>query len=372
MSSVSCQQKAIIVFRTDASIQIGTGHVMRCLTLADALRKRGVECLFVCRPHVGHLLDLIARRGHHVVALPELSVNSAPTKAGITHAQWLGTDWASDAFDTQQILGEQVVDWIVVDHYALDVQWERRLRPMCKQLMVIDDLADRKHDCDLLLDQNLGRVASDYSSLMLGNATILVGPQYALLRPEFAEMRAKSLMRRRNPQLKSLLIFMGGMDKGNATGCVLDSLQACALPSKLQITVVMGDNAPWLKQVKVQASKMKCPTKVMVSVNNMSRLMADSDLAIGAAGSTSWERCCLGLPTIQFVLAANQTGIANALASASAVLTAKAETLCKVLTILFVDTAVSKELMLLSHAARTVTDGLGAVRVVTQILGEKN
>ena len=306
-----------IVFRTDASIQTGTGHVMRCLTLADALRERGAQCTFVCRPHAGHLLDLIRQRGHEALGLrlPEAQFN-AP--ADPTHAQWLGTGWASDAEQTRQALGDHAVDWLVADHYALDRRWEQSMRPHAKNIMVIDDLADRPHDCDLLLDQNLGRAAADYSGLLNPGTQTLIGPQYALLRPEFAQWRDYSLKRRVNPQLKNLLITMGGVDKDNATGQVLQALRTCPLPLDCRITVVMGATAPWLDEVRTQAQDMPWPTRVLVGVNDMAQLMADSDLAIGAAGSTSWERCCLGLPTLMVVLAENQKEAAAHLQKAGA------------------------------------------------------
>ena len=305
------QQPMRVVFRTDASIQIGTGHVMRCLALADALRERGTYCTFICRPHQGHLLELIALRGHKAVALPALSTDTKP--ADLPHAAWLGADWMSDAEDTRQVLGDEAVDWLVVDHYALDASWEQVLRPNCQRLMVIDDLADRPHDCDLLLDQNLGRTAADYSGFLPDNAIALIGPQYALLRPEFAQLRAESLARRANPQLKHLLITMGGVDKDNATGRILDVIQLCPLPPDLHITVVMGPHAPWLHQVQAQAAHMSRPTQVLVGVSDMAQLMADSDLAIGAAGGTAWERCCLGLPGLALVVAENQQAGAAAL-----------------------------------------------------------
>ena len=127
-----------IVFRTDASVQIGTGHVMRCLTLADALRLEGAECRFICRGHTGHLIDLINQRGHHVVMLSEHeSQVVAVTHDALAHAAWLGTDWATDAADTQLAMGLGKVDWLVVDHYALDHRWEKTMWPFCHQLMVI-------------------------------------------------------------------------------------------------------------------------------------------------------------------------------------------------------------------------------------------
>jgi UDP-2,4-diacetamido-2,4,6-trideoxy-beta-L-altropyranose hydrolase len=308
-----------IAFRTDASLQIGTGHVMRCLTLADSLRERGATCTFVCRAHTGHLLQLIEQRGHATVALPAgEDIYQAP--ADPTHAAWLGAHWSADAEQTREALGNALVDWLVVDHYALDRRWEQTLRPHCRKLMVIDDLADRPHDADLLLDQNLGRASNDYDGLLAPHTQTLIGPRYALLRPEFAQWRAYSLERREQAQLRNLLITMGGVDKDNATGQVLQALQSCELPEDLRITVVMGPHAPWLAQVQALAAQVHWPTQVLVGVSNMAELMADSDLAIGAAGSTSWERCCLGLPTVMLVLAENQKGAACALTHLGAAL----------------------------------------------------
>lgn len=301
-----------IAFRTDASLQIGTGHVMRCLTLADALVDRGAKCAFICRPHNGHLLDLIRQRGHSTMALaPADEAFRAP--ADPPHASWLGVDWFDDAQQTRAALVGEVVDWLVVDHYALDRQWEQALRPYSNRLMVIDDLADRAHDCDLLLDQNLGRNAADYDGLIKSHTQTLIGPTYALLRPEFSKLRAYSLARRAEPQLKQLLVSMGGVDQHNATGHVLTTLQNSSLPPGIHITVVIGSHSPWLQQVQAQAAQMSVPTQVLVGVDNMAQLMADSDFAIGAAGSTSWERCCLGLPAALMLLAPNQQAVAKAL-----------------------------------------------------------
>ena len=307
----------LVAFRSDASIDIGTGHVMRCLTLAEALCKHGAKCVFICRPHKGHLLELIEQRGHKAIALPALSPdeNRSVSKTGLAHALWLGTDLKRDAEDTLKAAGHTMIDWLVVDHYALDENWEKALRPVCRKLMVIDDLADRRHDCDILLDQNLGLNASDYNGLLPSNCTTLIGPKYALLRPEFAELRNESLGRRTSPQLKNLLVSMGGVDKDNATGQVLEALNSCDLPSELKITVVMGPHAPWLKDVQQQAMQMTRPTQVLTGVSNMARLLTDCDLAIGAAGSSAWERCCLGVPSMIAVLAENQSSTADQLST---------------------------------------------------------
>lgn len=310
-----------IVFRADASLQMGTGHVMRCLTLADALTAQGTDCQFICREHQGNLIEQIRHKGYCTHALPVvadagLSASDTPQPA---HAAWLGSSQEQDATDCALILAEVKPDWLIVDHYALDARWEQALKPCYRQLMVIDDLADRPHACDVLLDQTFGRDAEDYRAWVPAGCRLLCGSQFALLRPEFAALRPYSLERRTRPQLRQLLITMGGVDKDNATGQVLEALRACPLPAECQIKVVMGTTAPWLSEVNKQALTMPWPTNAMVGVSDMARLMADSDLAIGAAGATSWERCCLGLPTIMVVQAQNQHKVAHGLELAGAV-----------------------------------------------------
>lgn len=357
-----------VSFRADASLQIGTGHVVRCLTLADALRERGARSTFICRPHAGHLLDLIKQRGHEAIALPPAD-EAFIAPADPFHAKWLGTDWASDATQTSQALGEQVVDWLVVDHYALDHRWEQALRSQARHIFTIDDLADRPHDCDLLLDQNLGRKAQDYCGLVSRHTQTLSGPAYALLRPEFAQWREYSLQRRTQPQLKNLLITMGGVDQNNATGQVLDALTRCELPADLRITVVMGPHAPWLAHVQTQAAVMPRPTEVLAGVSNMAQLMAESDLCIGAAGGSAWERCALGLPALVLILAANQHSGAMALQTHGAALfAADTQHLIAQIKELFTLEIRSSVLRKMSQTAALLTHGDGASQVVDLLL----
>lgn len=361
-----------IAFRTDASLQIGTGHVMRCLTLANALQAAGAQCHFICREHPGNLIAQIRQHGFAVSVLPAATeafiINELAVEAQSNYAAWLGADWATDAAQTKVGVGATAVDWLIADHYAIDARWEQTLRPLCSKLMVIDDLADRPHDCDLLLDQNLGRDVRDYSQLVPEGCTVLAGPHYALLRPEFAALRDDSLRRRAIPQLKHLLITMGGVDQADATGKVLEALQDCLLPADMRITVVMGPHAPWLERVQLLAKLIPKPTEVKGNVNNMAQLMAESDLAIGAAGSTSWERCCLGLPSIIGVQAANQQLIANALELSGA---AKAfsinegvkpirELIAKVI-------SDNSSLQNMSISASAITDGKGVERVTIEL-----
>lgn len=323
-----------IAFRTDASLQMGSGHVMRCLALADALRSQGAKCHFICREHPGHLMAIIRQRGYAVSNLAAPVQNTQATiKNSLTspqdlqpdqllqpcYAAWLGIDWQTDVHETAAVLASLQTDWLVVDHYALDQRWEVALAAHCHKLLVIDDLADRPHHCNLLLDQNLGREPQDYATLVPTHCQVLTGPQYALLRPEFAALRPYSLRRRQvQPTLRQLLITMGGVDQSNATLQVLQALKTCSLPAECCIAVVMGLTAPWMQSVREMSVQMPWPTEVVVNTNDMAQRMADSDLAIGAAGGTSWERCCLGLPTLMVVLAQNQQFGARALDAAHA------------------------------------------------------
>lgn len=309
-----------IAFRADASTEIGTGHVMRCLTLADALAAQEHMCTFFCRELSGHLIDMVAARGHAVwlLAAPGRPLLDEP--GGLAHAAWLGVRWQDDADEMAPLLAGGPPDWLVVDHYALDARWEAEVLPEGVRLMAIDDLADRPHRADLLLDQNLGRRPEDYDGLVPVGCRVLAGPRYALLRPHFAAQRAESLARRADAGLAHLVVSMGGIDKDDATSKVLEVLASCSLPATLQTTVVMGSRAPWLEEVRRRAATMHRATQVQVDVADMAALLRDADLVIGAAGGSAWERCCLGVPSLLLVLADNQAAGARALAAEGAAL----------------------------------------------------
>lgn len=354
-----------VLFRVDASLVMGSGHVMRCLTLARALRERGHHCLFVSREHPGHLNAYVQDQGFELYSLPM----GRSQDRDLYHAHWLGASQEEDALACRPAIETFQPDWLIVDHYALDARWEKALRPYYRELMVIDDLADRPHQCDLLLDQTFARSKDDYKPWVATGCTVLCGSQYALLRPDFIALRQYSLDRRENLKLEHLLISMGGVDKDNATGMVLDALKNCVLPANCCITVVMGVSSPWLAEVRQQAEQLPWPTAVRVNVSDMAQLMADSDLAIGAAGSTSWERCCLGLPTVLVVLADNQQQVAQGLKQAGAVDVLQgsqqiAEHLPRVLAAL-VSSSAHRAAM--SQAARCIADGNGVATVIQHL-----
>ena len=355
-----------IVFRCDASIQIGSGHVMRCLTLADELARQGAECIFICRRHHGNLIEEIQQQGYKVYALPlenDLYIETK-NKTALSHADWLASTQYRDAELSLSIVKTLQPDWLIVDHYSLDEIWEKGLQPYCKKIMVIDDLADRKHHCDVLLDQNFGRDPQDYAAHVNEDCKLLCGSKYALLRPEFAAWRGYSLERRQHNKLASILINLGGVDKDNVTTKILKVLQTKSLPDHCSITIVMGATSPWIEAVKQQAAIMQWRTVVKVGVNNMAEIMGNSNLAIGAAGSTSWERCCLGLPTIMLVLADNQQVIASALEAVGAALTFDITMLeAEPLALGQCIASVVPKMREMGRVASAVTDGLGALRL---------
>ena len=348
-----------VAFRADASVQIGTGHVMRCLTLATELRGRGHECRFVCRDLLGHLSQMIGDAGFDLTLLPAPADDFKVGADDPGHAAWAEVPWKLDAVQT--FTAAQDVDWLVVDHYAFDARWQTGALAPGVRLAVIDDLADRAHAADLLLDQNLGRLSRDYYDLLPQKAELLIGPKYAILRPEFAALRETALARRaeRGNTVKTVLVSMGGVDLDNATGAVLSVLGA---QLDLRVTVVMGANAPALDLIRSQARGVQ----VIVNTSDMSGLMAKADLAIGAAGGTSWERCALGLPTLVAVLADNQAEAAVALSTVGAAIeigSPKSSKFPAKLADALKRAKVSANLNALSRCAASVTDGRGVARV---------
>lgn len=319
-----------ILFRADAGLEIGTGHIIRCLTLADSLLRQGdgarlstgAESIFVTRAHAGHVIPAITERGHQVITLPgNTGQPYGNHPAAPAHARWLEADWRADAAATRAALNETGARWLVMDHYALDAQWQAAALPPSVSLLVIDDLADRPHRAEVLLDQNAGRQAVDYAGLVPEGCDLRIGPAHALLRPEFARLRPQALARReRLVRPKTLLVTLGGIDKDNATGRVLDALSLAPTAQELQITVVIGASAPHLDAVRSKAAAMPMPVAVVAGASDMGHRMLQADLCIGAVGSTAWERCTLGLPTLQVVLADNQLDAAGAMAAQGAAL----------------------------------------------------
>ncbi|MHB8056652.1 MAG: UDP-2,4-diacetamido-2,4,6-trideoxy-beta-L-altropyranose hydrolase [Desulfuromonadaceae bacterium] len=297
-----------ITFRTDSSLQIGSGHVMRCLTLADELRQRGADIMFVCREHPGNMIGLIAAKGYPVVRLAQAEAEYAEASADLAHAAWLGVAWQQDAAETITAVRNAEPQWLIIDHYALDRRWEEMLRPYVEKIMAIDDLADRPHDCDLLLDQNLYEgMETRYDTLVPKSCKKLLGPKYALLRPEFAAARKN--LRQRDGIVKRILVFFGGVDPTNETQKTLQAL-AGINDRQFDVDVVVGGGNLYKEQIK-KICAANDGFHYHCQVDNMAELIAAADLAIGAGGATTWERCSVGLPSFITVLAKNQQKLAE-------------------------------------------------------------
>ncbi len=337
-----------VSFRVDSSLAIGSGHVMRCLTLANELERQNHEVVFICRELVGNLTSLI---NYPVLILPK----DDNFKSDDLYLNWLGATQEQDVEQTIKTIPRHT-DVLVVDSYALDEIWHQQLRPYAKKIMVIDDLSDRQFDCDILLNQNLGSQREDYKDKVPDDCALLLGCDYALLRPEFSELRVQALEKRQNTkEIKNILITMGGSDNRNST---LDVLQQ--LNNRFNVVVVLGSSSPYNAIIKDYAKDKNI--KVIINADNMAELMLDADLAIGASGSTSWERCCLGLPTLLYVLAENQREIAKNLKQLGAAIIV--EDLKDAFRVMVGNFSLWRGM---SDNAKNICDGLGVGRVVKEI-----
>lgn len=292
--------KQYVAFRVDASAEIGTGHLMRCFTLASQLQKTGIKVAFICR----HITNSLAQKLiDNNCDLRVLKDSDADTKVDeLAHSKWLGVSQLKDAESAIRALSDRKWDWLIVDHYALDTRWENQLRISATKIMVIDDLADRNHDCDLLLDQNFYLdMDNRYEDKVFQNCHLLLGPKYALLRPEFLEIR-NNLKVRKN-QVERVLVFFGGIDSEDYTSRTISALSRVA-NFDLNIDVVIGSNHPCKSKIVEECNRLGYVCHIQTE--QMATLIANADMAIGAGGSATWERCALGLPTITLPIAKNQ------------------------------------------------------------------
>ena len=353
------------VFRVDSSGKIGSGHLMRCLTLAKALRDVGALCSFICRALKGNLNHLVVSEGFSLNVLAQSGAGAKVTyKNEPYHSSWREVDWEVDAAETLSVLSGLKPQWLVVDHYGLWYDWQVAVGSGCK-IMVIDDLADRKHHCDLLLDQNLGSDTLGYKSLIPRVCKTLFGPDYALLRPEFKEYREASLVRRVDHGMENILINFGGGDPDNHIVRVLQALLSIDLPSNVTISIIFGGLSAINEEHKQLISQFPNTITSYGMVSNMAEILSVSDLVIGAAGSSSWERCCLGVPSIIFPVALNQSGIAEQLSKCGAAIVLTNQDLSNGNLGLLVNQMLqSQDLAKMSKIAATVCDGNGLDKII--------
>lgn len=356
--------KTSVVFRADAATWIGTGHIMRCLTLADALCDAGAVCMFVCREHQGNMIEAVRGRGYEVAALSPAAPEAM--RAGPSYRDWLGADWKSDAAETRRAIGDIPVDWVIVDHYGIDARWHNAVRSRAQRIAAIDDIAGRPFGVDLLINPNLGTTAESYGRDETGSK-MLLGPKFALLRPQFAE--ARRALSRRDGRAERLLICFGGTDYGNATKAAVTAALDASLPD-IDVVVVVGACYPHVSDL-AQCVDRNPRITLLSAVVNMADLMVASDLFLGAGGGMTWERAAVGLPALVVSLAENQVhasqnadiaGIQTYIGDARALSTAD------YIEQLGLSLSDPEKLRRQEAAGLALVDGCGTARVVQELL----
>ena len=339
-----------LFIRTDASVYIGTGHVVRCLTLADEITSRGGNIQFICREEEGNLIGLIERKGYGLHRLPR------------------GIGLAEDRELTKEILENQsdCPDWLIVDHYDIDILWEAPQREFVRRIMVFDELANREHDADILLDQQYSTEKTRYNRLIPEKCIQLLGPEFAVLKSQFRLAREK--LRERSGAIKRIMVSMGGTDKKNATSLVLKAFYKMN-HFGFDIDVVIGPTCKHRLDIAQVTSHIP-NTNLHFNVENMADLMAACDLAIGDAGNTTWERCCLGLPTLMVITSENQRTVAEELSKGDFITyvgcyeDTKEDDIVEKITYLINNSKAVKEI---SGRVKGLVDGNGTKRVVNSL-----
>ena len=338
----------VAVFRVDAGAEVGAGHIIRCLTLAAGLSRRGWKCIFVCREGVEQFVPAPVTSRCEVI----------PVREGV-----------DDVSEMIAVL-PQGCDLMVVDHYVWDAGQERRCRGWANRILIIDDLADRQHECDFLLDQTLERPRADYASLVQTDTRLLIGPRFALLRPQFRSGRGKAVERHRNvSSVSRVLICMGATDYLNVSSASLRAIAAAKLNA--EIDVILSPHAPHLAEVRKTAEQVPQTVRVLTDVSDVAQLMVEADVAIGAGGMSSWERCCMALPSLVIVTADNQRRVVQALSKEHAIhsLGEVHEVSQEMFAHALEQFAAQPEkLVEMSRQAAKICDGLGETRTVIELL----
>jgi len=338
-----------VAFRVDSSLEIGSGHVMRCLNLAEEFQVHGIESFFISRELPGHSIDLILKKQFKVYCLPNEKYD--------------------DAKQTSVLLKKiSPIDYVIVDHYLLDATWERTIRPFTKKILVIDDIANRLHDCDILIDQNFyNNQTIRYKNLLPLSCLQLIGPKYTLLKRDFRIQRNQLMDNQK--KIKQLLICFGGSDTMNQTN---KAIEACIQlgQTDIIIDVVVGSANPHKEMLK-----NKCNNAININyhcqINHLAEIMAKANLAIGAGGITTWERCCLGLPSLVISIASNQEQSAHDLSSLGAIQylgraedVSVAQLSTEITNLLHTD----EKRLSMSIIGKNLVDGNGCTRVVKKLL----
>lgn len=287
------------VFRVDSSYKIGSGHLMRCLVLANSLSKAGHQISFICRNHEGDISKSLIKSKFKLNLLDNNNLEPSYDNTN----SWLGVSQEQDALQTINYLKDSVCDWLIVDHYCIDKLWQKRLRKYTNKILVIDDLANRAHDCDILVDSNYVKgYKTRYQDILNKSCLELLGPNYCFIAEEFKNHKLRSP--KRTGEVKKVLIYFGGVDQFNLTRKCIEAFSTNKLEN-IKLEVVVGAMNKDYENLKSIASKKKSII-LHRSLPTLSKLMSSVDLSIGAGGVTTWERLFLGLPSIIIAIADNQ------------------------------------------------------------------
>ncbi len=357
-----------IALRADASARSGTGHVMRCLSLGVALRDAGVRPCLVTRRLGVDVAALAQRADIELVELPAPTAGFQPSDL-VQHADWAGVDWERDANETAQALTGRGCVRIVVDHYAFDARWHRRMAALVNvPIAAVDDLADRELAVDLLVDHNLNdNPRAKYAGLINMNTHVLGGPRYALLGPSYATLEPREA----DDVVGSIGIFLGGVD---FAGLSMLALRACreVVGFRGPIEIAITSAHPQLDSLRALAAALP-PTTLLIDAPELSAFFGTHGLQIGAGGGATWERCCAGAPMLLLVAASNQMAVVPQLVAhgAADALTAEAshdvrQVGARVSALL----ADAPRRRSMARRARALVDGLGARRVALAMRGD--
>ena len=337
-----------LVFRVDSGEGIGWGHTMRCFSLAQIFKEKNMQISFITRKIPNNISYFLKENGINVYYLNGEKYS-----------------WKNDAIQTKKIIENfDEVDWLIVDNYKLDFKWEKFLKPFVKKLMVIDDMTLRTHDCSLLLDQNYYEKPKNmYKNFVPKKCKMLIGPKFALLRSEFYQERKK--LKEKNRQMKRIFISFGGSESSEIMK-IIDVVKELD-HSKINVDLLLTESSKYLK-IKNLFSKF---TNITIHHQNFSvvKLMKNADLAIGAGGSSTWERCCLGLPSIVTVSAKNQLQLTKEIEKKGCIINlgiSKKITSDDYLNI--INNLNKSKLLQMSKNALKLVDGKGTLRVTKEML----
>ena len=345
--------KNTIFIRVDSGQHIGYGHMIRCLALAGNL-KNFFNIIFLTTNYKGNINSLIKKNNYKLIQLKKTKTNQSKIKIKL------------DAEQTIKIINKigNEKSLLLVDNYELSSRWESMVKPFVNKIIVIDDLISRKHNCDLIIDQNLHtNMQKLYVNCLPKKCIRLFGPSYVILRKQF--LQEKKFTKKRKLPIKKILITFGGSDYQNHTLLVLNNLKN--IDTKKTVFVVVGKAHSNKKSIKSFCKKFPY-FEYIEQTNDMAKLIRMSDLSIGSGGTTTWERCFLGLPSIIIITSNDQKDIAHAISkNKCGINIGKINTSTKMNLNDIIQNFKSNDFENMSKKCMNLVDGKGVIRITKEI-----